>query len=805
MTISSTNRKAGPFAGNDATTEFPFAFKVFADTDVLVVLTDSAGVEAEQVLDTDYTLALNADQDANPGGTITMIVAPATGEKLTATSQVPNLQGTDITNAGGFYPQVIEDALDRNLILIQQLQLGLDRSMVMPLSSDLASFELDLGANAAARSLKVLGFDADGNPSLLDSADNNQLRVDLASSVAAKGSDLVEYVTTDETVTEALDARLPEIGSYALLRAYTGDLTSFYVRGVANIFDGGAGVFRVDVADVSSSDNGGTIIVDASGNRWKREFKGYAKARWFGAIGDGSTHPLSGFFASLAAAQAIFPHAVALTDEIDGIAIQAGIDAGYVVDLDLGVFLCTYGPQIKDGTGIIGKNPFFKRRTGYTYSASQHSVLKYVGAGGANTAGVRISETAVGTVGSDFSTPGTDDLLACVARDFHVDANGLAEYGCYVYRAGNQASIGNITAEKAVKANHVHLGCYAAEFGTFGAYEGEDQGVICGWDIFGWGSVEATNFAYSARFLTANNGTSNTYVAGTGTDEDNAGGKFNVGRGSEVRITSESNFGRACVLSQLNIASGTGGTTDYVLEYLEGNADGPLVDYRDGMDSLRLLNGFLHPGNGGSLAAQDIKIVGKNNSGTITADSGPTNMGEWLTLYRLFGDLSGVGVDIDSNTYKYRMLECAPYFTFTTKRPGARTFNLSLEGATTPGSQTYSLRSGFATRYGNIVIVTGRVVLSALDGATLGQIRIGGLPYRIANLSNHFGNALIGGWNALNTAVVQVSGTLAGNTSYIALNKLTAASTSNLTALTQADLTATSLFQFTACYITDDA
>lgn len=191
MTVSSTTRKAGPFAGNDATTEFPFAFKVFADTDVLVVMTDSAGVEAEQVLDTDYTLALNADQDANPGGTITMIVAPATGEKLTATSQVPNLQGTDITNAGGFYPQVIEDALDRNLILIQQLQLGLDRSMVMPLSSDLANFELDLGANAAGRADRVIGFDADGNPTLHYASGTTQLGIDLASADSGKGAALV--------------------------------------------------------------------------------------------------------------------------------------------------------------------------------------------------------------------------------------------------------------------------------------------------------------------------------------------------------------------------------------------------------------------------------------------------------------------------------------------------------------------------------------------------------------------------------------------------------------------------------------
>lgn len=488
----------------------------------------------------------------------------------------------------------------------------------------------------------------------------------------------------------------------------------------------------------------------------------------------------------------------------DYVALQAALNSGSVVTLPVGVYCTSQTLIIPDGGGFVGVTAFWKRRTAYVYSNTKHSVIKYIGSSGSNTCVIRASKTAVGIVGTDFSGPDTDDLVSYVLRDFHVDANNLADFGIYIYRGGNQSNVGNITAEKAVVANHVHLGCYAANFGVFGAYESAGQGVICGWDIFAWGSVEATNFAYKATFALANNGTSQTYVAGTGTDEDNSGGKFSVGRGSIVYITSESNYGRACVLSQHNIASATGGTTEYILAYIEGNGSGPSVDYRDGMDSIRLSNGFLHPGNGSTLLPQDIKIVGKNNAGTVTANSGPVKQEEWLTLYRLFGDLSGVGPTIDSNTIKYRIFECSPYFQFAASRPGATSFNLTLEGATTPGSQTYSLRSGYATRYGNIVHVTGRITLSALDGATAGQIRISGLPYRISNSSNLFGSATIGSWNALNTAVIQLSGILSSNTSYIALNKLTAAGTSNLTTLVPADLTNTSLIQFSATYITDD-
>lgn len=135
MTISSSNRKAGPFTGNGVTVAFPFAFKVFTTADVLVVQAVTAtGVETTLALGTNYTVTLNADQNANPGGTLTMLVAPPTGYTLTATSQVGNLQPMDLTNAGGFYPKVLNDAADRAAIQVQQLNEGLGRSLKFPVS-----------------------------------------------------------------------------------------------------------------------------------------------------------------------------------------------------------------------------------------------------------------------------------------------------------------------------------------------------------------------------------------------------------------------------------------------------------------------------------------------------------------------------------------------------------------------------------------------------------------------------------------------------------------------------------------------
>jgi len=134
MSISSETRKAGPYDGNDSTTDFAFAFKVFEASDLRVVTT-TAGVETVQALTTNYTVSLNADQNTSPGGTVTMLSAPATGSTLTITSDVPYTQPVELVNLGGFYPSVINDALDRATIQIQQLDVDNDRSLKIPLTS----------------------------------------------------------------------------------------------------------------------------------------------------------------------------------------------------------------------------------------------------------------------------------------------------------------------------------------------------------------------------------------------------------------------------------------------------------------------------------------------------------------------------------------------------------------------------------------------------------------------------------------------------------------------------------------------
>ena len=148
--------------GNGTASTFPFAFKVFTAADVVVVkLEVSTSVETVLTLTTDYTVTLNPDQNGNPGGSVRLVAGNlATGFNLVITSALEPLQGTDLTNQGGFYPEVINDALDKAVILHQQQQDELDRSIKFSLTNTIGS--LEISESAAGRANKVLAFDNSG-------------------------------------------------------------------------------------------------------------------------------------------------------------------------------------------------------------------------------------------------------------------------------------------------------------------------------------------------------------------------------------------------------------------------------------------------------------------------------------------------------------------------------------------------------------------------------------------------------------------------------------------------------------------
>lgn len=166
MSISSTSRKAGPYTGNGSTTVLPFSFKVFTSADVRVVRTDLAGVESDLTLTTDYTVTLNADQDSNPGGTVNLVTAAASGFLTTITSEVDDLQPLVLTNAGGFYPSVINTALDRLTIMVQQVAEKVGRAVKVNISSSVSPDDLVASLQTAAADATVAAVEAEASAAL---------------------------------------------------------------------------------------------------------------------------------------------------------------------------------------------------------------------------------------------------------------------------------------------------------------------------------------------------------------------------------------------------------------------------------------------------------------------------------------------------------------------------------------------------------------------------------------------------------------------------------------------------------------
>lgn len=159
MTISSTTRNVS-YLGDGTTTLFSFPFKVFANADLSVVSVNTT--TGATVTESSYVVTLNADQNTAPGGTILMGTAPTASQRLTISSSVPNTQTLDLSNQGGFYPDVINNAFDRSCIQLQQLSDSITRTLRVP-AADGTTSNQELPAKEL-RANKYLAFDVNGAP-----------------------------------------------------------------------------------------------------------------------------------------------------------------------------------------------------------------------------------------------------------------------------------------------------------------------------------------------------------------------------------------------------------------------------------------------------------------------------------------------------------------------------------------------------------------------------------------------------------------------------------------------------------------
>ena len=162
MTISSTTVK-NSYSGDGSTSAFSYTFKIFANSDLQVIIRSSTGAETVKTITTHYTVS--GAGDAN-GGSVTFTSGniPASGETVVIRRAVPQTQSIDYIANDPFPAESHEEGLDRSMMTIQQMQEELDRSIKLSRTNTITSTEFTVGATDRAN--KVLSFDSSGELSV---------------------------------------------------------------------------------------------------------------------------------------------------------------------------------------------------------------------------------------------------------------------------------------------------------------------------------------------------------------------------------------------------------------------------------------------------------------------------------------------------------------------------------------------------------------------------------------------------------------------------------------------------------------
>ncbi len=179
MTISTTDSRIS-YNGNGVTTVFSFPYRFLANGDIVVVSVSSTGVETVKTLTTDYTLT-GAGDDA--GGSVTMLVAPASGTRLIIYRDTEVVQEVDYISGDPFPAETHERALDRLTMIAQEIAPNLARAITLPVG-DASGLNESLPA-AANRLDRFIVFDAATGATEVSTVTQTQVASAVAAAYAA--------------------------------------------------------------------------------------------------------------------------------------------------------------------------------------------------------------------------------------------------------------------------------------------------------------------------------------------------------------------------------------------------------------------------------------------------------------------------------------------------------------------------------------------------------------------------------------------------------------------------------------------
>jgi hypothetical protein len=157
MPVSSSKYREGPYDCDGVSTDFTFEYLIFAVEDLDVYLTDDSG---DTLLDygTHYDV-FSADGKFTDGGTVRTIQTYPEGSKITIVRSLDILSAFNLTESGKLPSAALEAAVDRCILICQQLAGKTRQGIVLPI---LEESTMTLPATAD-RVGKFLFFGIDGS------------------------------------------------------------------------------------------------------------------------------------------------------------------------------------------------------------------------------------------------------------------------------------------------------------------------------------------------------------------------------------------------------------------------------------------------------------------------------------------------------------------------------------------------------------------------------------------------------------------------------------------------------------------
>ena len=234
---------------NGVLTDFAFAFKIFAEDDLKVTITDSGGTDSVLTITTDYTVA-GENGKFESGGTVSTVkevdgtmgpYAWATGYSITIELDLDIKQETNLVYGGTYLTSDIERMADRLTKICQQLNDAINRSVVLSTASALSGLtipDLIAGRYLYAADAETLGWAVSIDTTALTVSDWAKTLLDDVNTAAALGTlgftaffktliDDADSQTALKTLLSLLHTSIAKTATYAVTTADRGKLINF--------------------------------------------------------------------------------------------------------------------------------------------------------------------------------------------------------------------------------------------------------------------------------------------------------------------------------------------------------------------------------------------------------------------------------------------------------------------------------------------------------------------------------------------------------------------------------------------------